>query len=180
MNEEEAGNMAYYTVGTIVNTHGIKGEVRVIATTDFPESRFAVGSTLYLFQQGQAKPLTLQVASMRKHKQFYLLSFEGKPSINDVEIYKQGTLKVTDNELETGDLQPGEYYYHQIVGLKVVTEDGEELGKIKEILAPGANDVWVVDRPGKDDLLLPKIDQVIKTVDLDAGQVTVELMEGLE
>jgi len=172
--------MAYYTVGTIVNTHGIKGEVRVIATTDFPESRFAVGSTLYAFAKDQTKPVTLTVATMRKHKNFYLLGFEGKPSINDVELYKQSTLKVTDNELETGDLQPGEYYYHQIVGLKVVTEDGEELGEIKEILSPGANDVWVVDRPGKDDLLLPKIDDVVKKVDLDAGQVTVELMEGLE
>ena len=48
--------MAYYTVGTIVNTHGIKGEVRVMAITDFPESRFAVGSTLYAFQKGQPKP----------------------------------------------------------------------------------------------------------------------------
>ncbi|MCH4123424.1 MAG: ribosome maturation factor RimM [Levilactobacillus sp.] len=172
--------MAYYTVGTIVNTHGIKGEVRVIATTDFPESRFAVGSTLYAFQKGQTQPTQLTVATMRKHKNFYLLGFVDKPSINDVEIYKQSTLKVTDNELAASDLQPGEYYYHQIVGLQVVTVDGEKLGEIKEILSPGANDVWVVARPGKDDLLLPKIDDVVKKVDLDAGQVTVELMEGLE
>ncbi|MGN1291588.1 MAG: ribosome maturation factor RimM, partial [Levilactobacillus brevis] len=54
------------------------------------------------------------------------------------------------------------------------------LGKIKEILSPGANDVWVVARPGKSDLLLPKIDQVIKRVDLDQGEVIVELMEGLD
>lgn len=178
--KKEATDMAYYTVGTIVNTHGIKGEVRVVATTDFPESRFAVGSTLYAFQKGQTQPVQLTVATMRKHKNFYLLGFTGKPSINDVEIYKQSTLKVTDNELETSDLQPGEYYYHQIVGLTVVTVDGEKLGEIKEILSPGANDVWVVARPGKDDLLLPKIDDVVKKVDLDAGQVTVELMEGLE
>lgn len=172
--------MAYYTVGTIVNTHGIKGEVRVVATTDFPESRFAVGSTLYAFQKDQAMPVTLTVASVRQHKNFYLLSFEGKPSINDVEIFKQSTLKVTDNELESNDLRPGEYYYHQIVGLDAVTVDGENLGKIKEILSPGANDVWVVARPGKSDLLLPKIDQVIKRVDLDQGKVIVELMEGLD
>jgi len=172
--------MAYYTVGTIVNTHGIKGEVRVMAITDFPESRFAVGSTLYAFQKGQSKPVKLTIASERPHKNFYLLSFEGKPSINDVEIYKQSTLKVTDDQLEHDKLQPGEYYYHQIVGLDVVTVDGEALGTIKEILSPGANDVWVVDRPGKDDLLLPKIDQVIKTIDLEQHQVTVELMEGLE
>ena len=89
-------------------------------------------------------------------------------------------MKVTDNELESNDLRPGEYYYHQIVGLDAVTVDGENLGKIKEILSPGANDVWVVARPGKSDLLLPKIDQVIKRVDLDQGEVIVELMEGLD
>ncbi len=59
-------------------------------------------------------------------------------------------------------------------------EDGQTLGKIKEILAPGANDVWVVQRPGQRDLLLPVIDDVVKTVDLAAGTVTVELLEGLD
>lgn len=61
-----------------------------------------------------------------------------------------------------------------------MTEDGEQLGKIKEIMAPGANDVWVVTRADKDDLLLPVIDQVVKRVELDKHQVVVELMEGLE
>lgn len=172
--------MAYYTVGTIVNTHGIKGEVRVIATTDFPAKRFAVGATLLAFLPQQTTPIKLTIVSVRRHKAFYLLGFKDRPSINDVEGLKTATLKITDDQLTTDDLKPGEYYYHQIVGLDVVTVDGEKLGQIKEILAPGANDVWVVARPGKNDLLLPKIDQVIKNVDLAAHQVTVELMEGLE
>lgn len=172
--------MAYYTVGTLVNTHGIKGEVRVVATTDFPEKRFAVGSTLLAFMPGQTQATTLKIKTMRRHKSFYLLSFDGRPSINDVESLKTATLKVTDDALQADDLEPGEYYYHQIVGLDVVTEDGENLGQIKEILSPGANDVWVVARPGQSDLLLPKIDQVIKQVNLDQHQVVVDLMEGLE
>jgi len=172
--------MAYYTVGTIVNTHGIKGEVRVIATTDFPKQRFAVGSTLFAFMPNQTKPITLKVATMRQHKNFYLLSFPDRPSINDVESLKQAVLKIDDDQLKTSDLKPGEYYYHQIVGLTVVTTDGRELGTVREILSPGANDVWVVTRPGQSDLLLPVIKQVIKNVDLEQNQVTVELMEGLE
>ncbi|PTM23865.1 ribosome maturation factor RimM [Lactobacillus sp. PFC-70] len=172
--------MAYYTVGTLVNTHGIKGEVRVVATTDFPQSRFAVGATLFAFMPNQPAPIQLTVKTVRQHKNFYLLSFAGRPSINDVEGLKTAVLKIDDDQLQADDLKPGEYYYHQIVGLSVVTEDGEPLGTIKEILSPGANDVWVVARPGQSDLLLPKIDQVIKRVDLDQHQVTVELMEGLD
>ena len=72
------------------------------------------------------------------------------------------------------------YYYHQIIGLDVVDENGNSLGEIKEILSPGANDVWVVKRKQKNDLLLPVIDEVIKDVDLAAGKVHVELLEGLD
>lgn len=172
----------YYKVGTIVNTHGIHGELRVVATTDFPEQRFKKGSQLALFKNDQdAKPVgTITINSSRQHKGFILITLAGYDNINDVLKYKGMVLKVAEENLSDDDLEDGQYYYHQIIGLKAVTEDGEELGTIKEILAPGANDVWVVARPGKDDLLLPVIDQVVKKVDLANGQVIVELMEGLE
>ncbi|MOA56814.1 Ribosome maturation factor RimM [compost metagenome] len=89
-------------------------------------------------------------------------------------------LKVAENELV--ELNDGEYYYHEIIGCRVVTEDGEELGEISEILSPGANDVWVVDRPkgskGKQ-ILIPVIDDVLIGVDKRERLVTVRLMEGL-
>lgn len=172
----------YYKVGTIVNTHGIRGELRVVATTDFPEQRFKKGSQLALFKNEQdAKPVgTITINSARQHKGFILITLAGYDNINDVLKYKGMVLKVADENLSDNDLDDGQYYYHQIIGLKVVNENGEELGTIKEILAPGANDVWVVSRPEKDDLLLPVIDQVVKKIDIAAGQVTVELMEGLE
>ena len=74
-----------------------------------------------------------------------------------------------------------EFYHHQIIGLKVVTDQGKTLGTIKEILQLGSNDVWVVKRmePKKKDALLPYIDQVVKQVDLEKKEVLVELMEGL-
>jgi 16S rRNA processing protein RimM len=80
------------------------------------------------------------------------------------------------------ELDEGEYYYHEIIGCRVETEDGEELGTIAEILSPGANDVWVVDRPkgkGKNQLLLPVIDDVLISVNTKEKLVTVRLMEGL-
>ncbi len=77
------------------------------------------------------------------------------------------------------DLSDGEFYYHQIIGLPVYEND-VLIGKIKEILQPGANDVWVVKRKGKRDLLLPYIPPVVKKVDLAEQRVEVELLEGLD
>ena len=105
------------------------------------------------------------------------MKFVGYDNINDVESFRNHELMVSAADQQP--LEDGQYYYHQIIGLTVKTVAGEELGKVKEILAPGANDVWVVGRPGKADLLLPVIDDVVKQVDLDNGQVLVELMEGL-
>ncbi|MFU1850434.1 ribosome maturation factor RimM, partial [Enterococcus faecium] len=72
-----------------------------------------------------------------------------------------------------------EYYYHEIIGLTVIDEQARELGKIKEILSPGANDVWVVQRKGKKDALIPYIESVVKQIDLDKGEVHIEIPEGL-
>ena len=168
--------MDFYNVGKIVNTHGIRGDVRVMPTTDFVAERFAKGQDLYL--QQAVEPLKLTVESARQHKGFILVKFVGYDNINDVQAFRDHELMVSGKDQQP--LEDGQYYYHQIIGLSVKTVDGEELGTIKEILSPGANDVWVVQRDGKKDLLLPVIDDVVKDVDLDAGEVTVELMEGLE
>ena len=168
--------MQYYNVGKIVNTHGIRGDVRVMPTTDFVAERFAKGQDLYLQQAGE--PLKLTVESARQHKGFILVKFVGYDNINDVQSFRDHELMVTEDEQQP--LEEGQYYYHQIIGLTVKTLEGRELGVIKEILSPGANDVWVVKRTGQSDLLLPVIDDVVKNVDLDKGEVDVELMEGLE
>ncbi|USS87532.1 ribosome maturation factor RimM [Fructilactobacillus hinvesii] len=171
--------MDYLEIGTLVNTQGIKGEVRVLPKTDFPEVRFQPGETIYAFPK-QGQPVELEIDQARKHKNFILLHFKGHPSINDVEYLKPATLKIDAAKQTEAPLQPGEYYYSQIIGLRVVDETGRELGTIKDIMDLGSNDVWVVDRPGQTDLLLPKIDDVIKNVDLKNQVVTVELLEGLE
>ena len=97
--------MNWYNVGKIVNTHGILGEVRVISSTDFPEERYAIGNKLGLFMPGSDKPITLTVASHRKHKSFDLLTFENHPYVQDVEVYRDGVLKVSEDKL--GKLEDG-------------------------------------------------------------------------
>ena len=169
--------MKFYNVGKIVNTHGIRGEVRVIPTTDFIDERFAKGAKLYLDQQ-QGEPVELTIASSRHHKGSILVKFVGYDNINDVENFRNHELRVSEEDQQP--LEEGSYYYHQIIGLTVKTIDGRELGKIKEILSPGANDVWVVQRPHQADLLLPKIAHGLNKHDLHNGIAEVDLLYGLE
>ncbi|MFB1049594.1 ribosome maturation factor RimM [Paraliobacillus sp. JSM ZJ581] len=165
-----------FNVGKIVNTHGIKGEVKVIRITDF-EERFEKGNILYLLGKADGELTPLTIKHHRKHKQFDLLQFESYDSIQSVEPLKDCLLTVKENQLQP--LDEGDYYYHEIIGCKVYTVAGELLGEIKEILSPGANDVWVVKCPNQKDILLPYIDDVVKLIDVNEKKVIVELMEGL-
>lgn len=169
---------AYVNVGKIVNTHGIKGEVRVISDTDFPEERYQPEAELVWLGDSEANTLTLTVASHRQHKQFDLVKFESYPTINEAESLVGGTLNVTEADLAT--LDDDTFYWHDIVGLTAYDEVGTEIGQVKEILSSGANDVWVISRRGQKDLLLPYIDEVVKDVNLTAGTITVHVLEGLD
>lgn len=167
----------YLNVGKIVNTHGIRGEVKVISITDFSEQRYAVGNKLHLFLPGSSHPLELTVKSHRKHKNFDLLTFENYSNINDVEAWKNGILKVAGEELEK--LPEGEYYFHQIIGCEVYTIDGAALGKVEEILTPGANDVWVVKGPNNREYLIPYIENVVSDIQIDKNKIIITPIEGL-
>jgi 16S rRNA processing protein RimM len=167
----------WFNVGKIVNTHGVRGEVRVISRTDFPEKRYQAGSTLYLFHEKGGQPVELTVESHRKHKNFDLLTFKGLQDISEVETFKNGILKI--NETQLGGLEEGEYYFHEIIGCHVKTSDGEEIGSIKEILTPGANDVWVVKGTKGKEILIPFIDDVVKEIDVENKIIVIDPMEGL-
>ncbi|WP_416150972.1 ribosome maturation factor RimM [Salipaludibacillus sp. HK11] len=165
-------------VGKIVNTHGILGEVRVVSSTDFSEARYAVGNELTIVDD-QNRTTSVIIRSWRKHKKFDLLTFEGYFNVNDVEKFKGSMLKINVEKLND-EMVEGEFYYHEIIGLSVFTEDGECIGKVKEILSPGANDVWVVQPKNKGrDILIPYIDSVVKEVNIPEETVVITPMEGL-
>jgi 16S rRNA processing protein RimM len=168
----------FYKVGKIVNTHGVRGEVRVITSSDFAAERYQPGNLIYFFRDDRAEGIPLTISGHRTHKNFDLLTFEQHPSINDVEKYKGGFLKIKDRDEQ--ELDEGEFYYDQIIGCEVITDTGEQLGKVKEILSPGANDVWVVQpyEKGKD-ILLPYIDDVVKDVQIKEKKIIVHIIEGL-
>lgn len=164
-----------FIVGEIINTQGIKGEVKVKRITDF-EERFHVGSTVYVqMDKNDVKPLRIE--RFRTHKRHDIIKFEGYDSINDVEHFKGKKLYIKEDQLT--ELEAGEYYYHEIIGCKMYTLEGAYIGEIESILSPGANDVWVVkDEHGKE-LLIPYIDPVVKKVDVKNKLVHIEVMEGL-
>ncbi|CAM3417665.1 ribosome maturation factor RimM [Streptococcus pluranimalium] len=169
--------MNYFNVGKIVNTQGLQGELRVLSVTDFAEERFKKGSQLSIFDVKDQHLLDVEIASHRKQKNFDIVKFKGLYHINDVEKYKGTVLKVAEENLT--DLAEDEFYYHEIIGLDVYEND-VFIGQIKEIMQPGANDVWVIKRKGKKDLLLPYIPPVVLNVDVAANRVDVEIMEGLD
>lgn len=167
----------WFAVGKITKPQGLRGEVRVLSNTDFPEQRFAIGNTLYLNLEGSTERMPLTITSHRTHKQFELLKFEGYDNINEVESWRNGILSVPEEDLIP--LDEGEFYYHEIIGCSVVTEEGAPVGDIAEIIETGANDVWVVKDNGKKDRLIPYIDEVVKEIDVENKRVTIHLMEGL-
>jgi 16S rRNA processing protein RimM len=164
-------------VGKIVNTHGIRGEVKVWPQTDFPDVRFRRGSRLVLCPPEAGEPVEVEVAGSREQSNVYVLKLKGFDNINQVEKYKGWMLKVRGEDRV--ELEEGEYYVRDIVGCSVVTDEGETLGEITDVLSPGANDVWVVKRPKGKELLLPVIDDVVLGVDVPGRIVKVRLMEGL-
>ena len=169
--------MNYFNVGKIVNTQGLQGEMRVLSVTDFAEERFKKGNRLALFDKKDQFVMDVEIASHRKVKNFDIIKFKGMYHINDIEKFRDFSLKVAEEDLS--DLEDGEFYYHEIIGLEVYEND-VLLGTIKEILQPGANDVWVVKRKGKRDLLLPYIPPVVLGIDIEQGRVDVERPEGLD
>ncbi|MGX1081554.1 Ribosome maturation factor RimM [Bacillus licheniformis] len=167
----------WFNVGKIVNTHGVKGEVRVISRTDFPEERYKPGNALYLFLEGKDEPVQVTVSAHRLHKQFHLLQFKEVETLTEAEKLKNALIKVPEDQLS--QLAEDEYYFHEIIGCDVFSEDGDLIGKVKEILTPGANDVWVVARPGKKDALIPYIDAVVKEINVADKTIKIHIMEGL-
>ena len=163
-------------VGKIVNTHSLKGEVKVISSTDFEEERFKKGSKL-LITRGNQLIREVIVESYRNHKNFLLVKFEGIDSVEEAEKLKNLQIKIDSDEV--GELEENEFYFHQIIGCEVFDENDKNLGEIIDILTPGANDVWVIKGENGKEILIPYIEDVVKKIDITSKKVNIEVMEGL-
>lgn len=160
-------------VGKIVNTHGIKGEVKVQSHSDFTDIRFQPGEQLHTEYHGQTIELT--IVSHRMHKGLHMLKFEGYQNINDIEHLKNCKL-YQERDHQDIELDEHEFYYSDIIGCTVFVE-GTPIGRVIEIFETGANDVWVVK--GEKEHLIPYIEDVVQHIDIEKRQIDITPMEGL-
>lgn len=161
-------------VGVITQTHGIRGEVKVFPTTD-DAMRFKKLKEVIL-DNGKDR-LTMTIEGVKFFKKFVILKFKGYDSINDIEKYKNAKLLVTrENAVK---LQKGEYFIADLIGMKVVTEDGAPFGVLKDVLETGANDVYIVDTEEGKEILLPAIKECVRNIDMENTTITVHIMDGL-
>ncbi|HHV13866.1 MAG TPA: 16S rRNA processing protein RimM [Clostridiales bacterium] len=198
----------YLRVGVISSTHGIKGEVKVFPTTDdvnrfkelktvfldtgknlHPQGKRPVSQENGLLKENGPIPkgdelipkgnefLSLEIEGVKFFKQMVILKFKGIDDINDAEKYRGRDLLV-DRE-NAVKLEEGEYFIYDLIGSEVITDEGETLGSLAEILATGANDVYVVKTGEGKELLIPSIKECILDVDAEHKKITVHLLNGL-
>ena len=163
-----------FQVGIISSTHGVRGEVKVFPTTD-DMKRFKKLKEV-LLDTGK-ETLTLEIEGVKFFKQFVILKFKGYDNIDDIVKYRGKSLFVPrENAVK---LQKDEYFIADLIGLKVVNEDGSFTGVLKDVMETGANDVYIVEGEDGKEVLIPAIKDCILQVDFEKEQVLVHLLDGL-
>ena len=163
-----------FQVGIISSTHGVRGEVKVFPTTD-DMKRFKKLKEV-LLDTGK-ETLTLEIEGVKFFKQFVILKFKGYDNIDDIVKYRWKSLFVPrENAVK---LQKDEYFIADLIGLKVVNEDGSFTGVLKDVMETGANDVYIVESQDGKEVLIPAIKDCILQVDFEKEQVLVHLLDGL-
>ncbi|NLA57288.1 MAG: 16S rRNA processing protein RimM [Firmicutes bacterium] len=167
---------AWVVIGEITRPHGVQGAVKVLPHTDYPE-RFDSLTEVYIGTD-DAEP-ELMSFSLLGWQKGQLICRVGEIDSRDAAEKLRGKLLLVPRE-DAVQLPEGYYYVFDLVGLAVHTEDGQYLGRLKEVLQPGANDVYVVEpADGKGEILLPAIEDVVLDVDLREGRMLVRLLPGL-
>lgn len=162
-----------FQVGVISTTHGIAGEVKVFPTTD-DMNRFKKLKEVIL-DTGKETQL-LHIQQVRFFKNMVIVKFKEFRNINDVERLRGKSLYVTrENAVK---LQKDEYFIADMIGIQVVSDEGEDLGILQDVMQTGANDVYVVEKDGEE-LLIPAIKDCILSVNVEEGKMEVHLLPGL-
>jgi 16S rRNA processing protein RimM len=162
------------TIGKAVKPFGVKGEIKVEPITDFP-GRFKDLRRVYLVSPA-GKEIECEVKFVRYAGVVPLLLLDGYDSPEKAVALNGWLIKVPENE--TVPLPEGQYYWHELIGMEVLSESGEKLGTLENIFRTGSNDVYVLKR-GRREVYLPATKEVIKQVDLKERRMVIHLMEGL-
>jgi 16S rRNA processing protein RimM len=161
--------MILIAVAKILAPHGIRGEVKIMPLTDFPE-RFYETKELML-----TETQTWEVESVRPHGAFFLVKFRGFDTPEAWAPFRGRLLHVPENQLVP--LPEGHYYIHQIIGLEVFDVDGHSLGIVEDLIQTGSNDVYVVKTSDGKETLVPAIKSVVRSIDISDGRIIVTMPE---
>jgi len=161
-------------LGKLVATHGIKGQLRVAVYSGEFETILSLASLMLKGPDGRIE--TFQVAAAAVHGKKLILSLEEYDNINQSLQLVGHEVYVARDQLPA--LSEGEFYWFDLLGLRVETDHGEVLGELVDIIATGSNDVYVV-KDGKREYLIPALADIVLDVNLDAGIMKVSPPEGL-
>jgi 16S rRNA processing protein RimM len=162
-------NEELFSIGEVIATWGVHGEIKIRVLTDFPK-RFKKGSSFLI------DGIRYNIETVKKLNDGIVLKLEGIDTPEAALPLKNKKMKVTEAELQK--LPKGMYYRHQIIGLTVITEDGEKIGEISEIIETNANNVYVVRSDGRE-ALIPAKGNIIKEINIENGTMTIEMVKGL-
>ena len=150
-------------MGVVIKPHGVRGEVRVKA---FSPSALSLQEGRWVWLAGERR----RIRRSRYDRDAWIVELSGLEVREEAERLRGELLEVPDAEVEREDEES--YFVHELVGLRVVTVEGEEMGTLREVLQPGANDVYVVEGP-RGELLLPAIGDVGERIDVEGGVMVV-------
>ncbi len=156
-------------VGRILSTHGLRGEIKVQPLTDDPERISSLDYVLVAEHE-------YGIESVRQGPNHLLVRLSGVSSVDEASELRGEYMRVRAED--AAPLPEGAYYHFQILGLRVETTRGEEIGSVDEVMPLEANDVYVV-RGGPQEVLVPAIRDVVKDIDLEAGRMVIEPIPGL-
>lgn len=162
--------MKYLYIGKIVNTHGIKGEVRLLSNFKYKDRVFKKNMTIYI---GESKYKEI-ISSYRHHKQFEMICMQGYDNINQILKYKGLKVYINKDDLK---LAKDEYLDEDLIGLDVII-DNNVIGKIKRIEKYPHQDLIVVKVKEKD-CLIPYVSDIIEEINLSDGYITIKNIKGL-
>lgn len=164
----------FVVLGRLGKTHGVRGELRFFP---YAPSCPTLHKGLTVFLQGKAEDTrSLTVERVRSCASFLLIRFQEITSLEQAQELRNAEVAVEERYLPPA--QEGEFYYYQVIGLRVLTTAREDIGRIAQVFFSGGHDVWVV-RQGKKEHLIPVTEDIVRSIDVASGQVVIEPMEGL-
>lgn len=162
------------TIGKAVKPFGVKGEVKIESLTDMPDRFKGLRRVVLVSPRGEE--LSCGVDGVRYAGETVLLRFAGYDTPEKARALNGWFIKVPREE--AAPLPEGSYYWFEVIGMEVVSEGGETLGTVSDILETGSNDVYVV-KQGRKELYLPATKEIIRQVDRTARRITIHIMDGL-